>query len=81
MRRSKHPNKEIEAALCCAEALGWEVLPASGHAFAIMRCPWNDATFRCGAFCQMSIWSTPKDPENHARSLRRGTAKFRGNDV
>jgi hypothetical protein len=38
-----------------------------GHAAV----PWNDKDRRCGTFCQFSIWSTPKNPENHARQIIR----------
>lgn len=69
--RKRHPNKEIEAAIQHAEANGWDVQMAPGHAFAVMRCPQNDAECRCGEFCQTSIWSTPKNPEGLARKLRR----------
>ena len=31
----------------------------------------NDETCRCGEFCIASIWSTPKNPGNHARQIRR----------
>jgi hypothetical protein len=33
---------------------------------------------RCGEFCITSIWSTPKSPFNHARSLRRVVDKCTG---
>ncbi len=36
-----------------------------------MYCPGNDVECRCGEFCITSIWSTPKNPGNHARALRR----------
>jgi len=31
----------------------------------------NDEECRCGEFCSTSIWSTPKNPGNHARALWR----------
>lgn len=34
-------------------------------------CPYNDEECRCGEFCITSVWSTPKNPGNHARALRR----------
>ena len=34
-------------------------------------CPYNDTECRCGEFCITSIWSTPKNPANHSRQLRR----------
>jgi len=41
------------------------------HAWGKMYCPYNDVECRCGEFCITSIWSTPKNPGNHARQLRR----------
>jgi hypothetical protein len=35
-----------------------------------MYCPYNDAECRCGEFCIASIWSTRKNPGNHARQLK-----------
>lgn len=68
--REKHPHKEIEAALCYAEEKGWTVVECSGHPWGSLRCPNNRSDCRCGLFCQMSIWSTPGNPEGHARQLR-----------
>ena len=31
-----------------------------------MHCPCNDDGCRCGEFCIACIWSTPKNPGNHA---------------
>jgi hypothetical protein len=62
---ARHPNKEIEAALQYAEGLGWTVIESPrGHGWGMIRCPYG----RGG--CQKSIWSTPKDPYGHARSIR-----------
>lgn len=69
MPRNKHPDKEIEDALQQAESDGWSVKTCSGHAWGTLRCPNNDKACRCGVFCQMSVWSTPKSPGNHARQL------------
>ncbi|MNK32126.1 hypothetical protein D3C87_505800 [compost metagenome] len=33
--------------------------------------PYNDDGCRCGEFCIACIWSTPKNPGNHARAIRR----------
>ena len=62
----RHPNKEIEAALAYARACGWDVIKSSGgsaHAWGVVRCP--------GDCPQVSIYSTPRVPEHHARALRR----------
>ena len=69
--RQRHPSKEIEAALTYAEDRGWTVVRLNGHAWGKIMCPWNDSDCRCGTFCQVSVWSTPRVPEDMARRLRR----------
>jgi len=71
MARRKHPNKDIEAALAFAEANGWLVKEGGGHAWGKMYCPENSAECRCGEFCISSIWSTPRNPVNHAKQIYR----------
>jgi hypothetical protein len=71
MARRRHPNKDIEAALVHAEAHGWRVEMAGGHAWARLYCPWNERECRCGEFCIVSIWSTPRNPVAHARQIHR----------
>jgi len=62
---SRHPSKEIEAAMKYARSRGWSVIKSpSGHCWGIIRCPHG----RGG--CQKSVWSTPKSAENHAKALR-----------
>jgi len=68
--RKSHKSKEIEAVLRELESLGWTIVEGKGHAWGLLRCPANSEDCRCGEFCQMSVWSTPKDPERHARKLR-----------
>ena len=70
-QRPRHPNKEIENALAYAETQGWRVIPLSGHAWGKIQCPWNDADCRCGTFCQVSVWSTPRVPEHMAHYILR----------
>jgi hypothetical protein len=72
MKRAKHPNKEIEAAIQYAESKGWRYIDAgnSSHAWGRLLCHQKER----GA-CRMSIWSTPKVPENHARQIRRNVDK------
>jgi hypothetical protein len=61
-----HPNKEIRAALKYAESKGWTVIKSlKGHCWGIIRCSHG----RGG--CQKSVWSTPKNPQNHAKAIRR----------
>ena len=69
--RPRHPRKEIEAAVEYAIQCGWRHAKATGHAWGRLQCPWNDADCRCGTVYQISIWSTPKNPENHARQIIR----------
>lgn len=71
MARSPHPKKEVEEALRHAEGQGWRVEVGGSHAWGRMYCPYNDEECRCGEFCITSVWSTPKNPGNHARALRR----------
>lgn len=69
-KRPSHPNKEIEAAVSHAEALGWRWSKVGGHAWGRLLCPHHD---RDG--CVLFIWSTPRNPENHARQLLRQVAR------
>lgn len=71
MARPSHPKKEVEAALRHAEENGWRVEVGGSHAWGRIYCPSNVAECRCGEFCITSVWSTPKNPGNHARALRR----------
>ncbi|PTN55725.1 hypothetical protein C9J98_03870 [Stenotrophomonas panacihumi] len=71
MSRRKHPHPDIEDALRHAEAQGWRIKVGGGHAWGRMYCPYNNVLCRCGEFCLVSIWSTPRVPEHHARQLRR----------
>jgi hypothetical protein len=64
--RKRHPHKEIEKVVAYAESLDWRVIEGSGHAWAYLYCPRAD---RSG--CKVGVWSTPKNPENHARQVRR----------
>ncbi|MDJ0651144.1 MAG: hypothetical protein QNJ60_20820 [Xenococcaceae cyanobacterium MO_188.B19] len=67
----KHPNKEIQAALKYPEQKGWLIKVGGSHAWGKILCPYKDQECRCGEFCITSIWSTPKNPSNHARQIRR----------
>jgi len=66
-----HSNKEIAAAIEYAEKNGWRVVQGGSHAWGKMYCPHNDPECRCGEFCIQSIWSTPRNAENHAKQIRR----------
>jgi hypothetical protein len=64
--RPRHPKPPIEKAVRYAEQLGWRVEMASGHAWGRLYCPQSS---RDG--CIISVWSTPRVPENHARHIRK----------
>lgn len=66
MARPRHPDKHIEAAVQYAESRGWRVQVSNGHAWGRLFCP--DGT---PAGCIISVWSTPRKPQNHARHIRR----------
>lgn len=68
MPRKKHPNKEIEAAICFAESKDWRYKKTgdSAHAWCRLHCP-----LKTREGCAMSVWSTPKVPERHARQIIR----------
>jgi len=72
MARSRHPKKDVENALHDAESAGWTVAPTqSGHRWGVMRCGAAGDTSECRA----SIWSTPRNPGDHAKQLRRFIAR------
>jgi hypothetical protein len=62
-----HPNKHIREALKYAEKRGWTIKKSSSraHAWGVIYCP-----FRHRA-CWMAVFSTPRNPQNHARDIRR----------
>lgn len=66
MSRPRHPNKEINAAVEAALELGWRLQLSKGHAWGHLFCP---NASRSG--CRISVWSTPRNAENHARAIRR----------
>lgn len=64
--RTRHPKKDVEQALRFAEEHGWTVTPtASGHRWGEMVCAHEGRDA-----CRVSMWSTPKNPGNHASRLR-----------
>lgn len=71
MVRRKHPKQEVESALQYAEQNGWRVEMGGSHAWGKLYCPYNDNQCRCGEFCIASIWSTPRNPGNHAKQICR----------
>jgi hypothetical protein len=63
-----HPNKHINAAIEYAIGRGWALKKAGAraHIWGSLFCPHGD---RGG--CRISVFSTPRVPENHARWIRR----------
>jgi hypothetical protein len=64
--RTRHPNKEVEAALRDAEMEGFTVLTRRAR-WGILRCP-GDPDDHCRS---RSISGTPRNPSVHARQIRR----------
>ncbi|WP_261093290.1 hypothetical protein [Serratia quinivorans] len=60
------PNKHIQAALAYAISRGWLFHASNGHAFGRLHCALPNHREH-----MMSIWSTPKNPEQHAKQIRR----------
>lgn len=74
MTRKTHPNKEIEEALKEIEKSGWVVKDSgkSAHSWGKIRCPYRDTPCVSNhEWCTSGVWSTPKSPGNHAKSLKR----------
>ena len=68
MPAKRHPNKEIAAAVGYAISRGWRLRAPgkSAHAWGHLLCPAN-----VQGGCRLSVWSTPKNPETHAKQIRR----------
>ncbi len=66
MARPRHPNREIEAAVCHAERHGWKFIRQGAHAWGILHCPESGREGH-----RFSVYSTPRIPTAHARDLRR----------
>lgn len=62
MSSQRHPKKEVREALELAAAHGWKVEKKHGHAWGVIR---------CGKGCKASVSSTPKNPGNHAKQIKR----------
>ncbi|WP_145521054.1 hypothetical protein [Yersinia mollaretii] len=61
-----HPNKHIQAAIDYALSKGWKFRSSNGHAFGRLYCGISEHNQH-----QMSIWSTPKNAENHGKQIYR----------
>ncbi len=63
----RHAKKEVEEALDYAHSHNWTVAQTiAGHRWGVAR---------CGQGCSVSIWSTPRNPGNHAKAIRRAVDK------
>jgi hypothetical protein len=62
-----HSNKHIRGALKYASGNGWMIKKSGprAHAWGIVYCAFGHS------FCWFAVYSTPKNPERHARDLRR----------
>lgn len=61
-RRNRHPEKDVERALRHGEDHGWSVTTPYGH--------WGISWCRAHV-CFVNVWSSPKNPTNHAKQIRR----------
>jgi hypothetical protein len=64
--RSRRTRRQWHGALGYAGDHGWTIIKSRGgpaHAWGVTRCP--------GGCRQVSAFSTPRVPEDHARALRR----------
>ena len=68
IRRSRHPNKEIEEAIRNAEQNSWSYKDSgnSAHSWGQLLCPLHAREGH-----RISIWSTPRSAFNHAQQIRR----------
>ncbi|MDA1015105.1 MAG: hypothetical protein O3A00_11720 [Planctomycetota bacterium] len=65
---ASHPNKHLREAIKYAEESGWRIVKGGprSHAWGMMYCQ-----FAGREGCRETINSTPRNPENHAKDLRR----------
>ena len=77
LKMKKHPNKHIREAIEYAIDNGWDVVDTgkSGHAFCRLKCVLGHAEH------QMSVWSTPKDSETHAKQILRKVKQCNGDEL
>jgi hypothetical protein len=69
-RRAKHPKREVDAAVKQLFEAKWTFRKGGGHAWGVFQCPEDS---REG--CQISVWSTPKSPENHGKQIKKALEK------
>jgi hypothetical protein len=71
MARKRHPKPEVEAAIRHAESHGWRIpseAPTHGERCCVRTMMRPVAA---GSFCIYRIWSTPQNPGNHGKQIRR----------
>ncbi|QUS39302.1 hypothetical protein RPMA_10995 [Tardiphaga alba] len=68
MVRPTHTSKEVEAAICHAESMGWR-FRKMGH-WGRLFCEHAD---RDG--CAQQVNGTPRNAENHAKQIRRAVER------
>jgi hypothetical protein len=61
-----HCSRPIREAIQYAEQHGWTFTKSRGHNFGMLWCPESS---REG--CRQPVYSTPRNPDNHARDIRR----------
>jgi hypothetical protein len=64
---TSHPNRYIREALKYAEEKGWTIRQSGprAHAWGVIYCGFGHRE------CWMAIYSTPRNPERHARDIQR----------
>ena len=69
-----HPNRHIREALKYVEEQGWTIRKSGprAHAWGVIFCSFGHRA------CWMAIYSTPKNPERHARDIRRTVDRCTG---
>jgi hypothetical protein len=72
IRIPRHAKSVIEAALSNARTQGWIADYPGSHAWGIIYCPHGHSQ------CRMSVFSTPRVPETHAREIHRRVSKCPG---
>jgi len=70
MARPGHPHKDIDAVIDEAMRNGWRYVASGGNSWGKLYCRYAG---RDG--CIVVIWSTPKNPGNFAKKLRRQVGK------
>nr|WP_283772177.1 MULTISPECIES: hypothetical protein [Hyphomicrobiales] len=69
-KRPRHPDKHVEEAVAYAEGKGWRFVKGENHCWGRLFCA--HAT-REG--CRISVYSTPTNPFNHAKAIKRTVDK------